>query len=61
MGDVLSCLRAHGGKVNDLSHILFQTRKVFCLVNLEFSCFVTCMSGKIDRLAESSEAPSFEP
>jgi hypothetical protein len=60
MGDVLSCLRAHGGKVNDLSHILFLDKKSFCLVNLEFSCFV-CMSGKIDRLAESSEAPSFEP
>jgi hypothetical protein len=48
MGDVLSCLRAHGGKVNDLSHILFLDKKTFCLVNLEFSSH--SMSGIMNRL-----------
>ena len=51
MGDVLSCLWAHGGKVNDLSHILFS-RHQFC----ESRSLVLCMFGKTGRLAGSSSS-----
>jgi hypothetical protein len=58
MGDVLSCLRAHGGKVNDLSHILFLDKKTF--LSCEYKIFIAFYAWHNEQagVAGSSEDPS---